>query len=232
MSLPFIDRVIVFLGSLTVLQVAMALVAVSALMLVVEEQRLSLLPLLLQYLLLGLLMSSEFFRPIVLLRVGLGVAICLILYLTASQMRRAMHIPPPLIPTEGPLWDLNPSSAPRMASLGGMGAFFQIVVLVLGGFVAFGLWRAYPLPDIPAEINLASYWLVTSGLLIILTSTGPLRMGFGLLTLMNAIESLYLFYEHSLLVIGLLGIVDIVVVLGVVVCTEVWLDSLNERGLT
>ena len=236
---PSVDRLLDFLASLTPSQVVMGLAIVSALMMIIEERRLSLVPLLIQYILLGLLVGPRFYRPIMFVRAGLGMAICLILYVTAQHVQEELG---KLTGPNGPRslaagnlgqsqeegWDSPLAPAWRAINLAGMGSVFRLIVIALGGIMAYGIWRTFPLSFVPAEINLTSYWLICIGLLLILTSADPLRMGFGLLTCINGFESLYLFLEQSLIVIGLLGVADIIIALSVVICAEAWLDSLKE----
>jgi len=116
------------------------------------------------------------------------------------------------------------------AQRGGMGALFRLMVLLLGGLVAYGLWRAYPLGIVPSGVSLTSYLLVAIGLLVTLTSADPLRIGLGVLTFVNGFEGTYLFLEHSLVMMALLSAVDIIIALGIVTCAEMWLVSLQVEA--
>ncbi len=104
--------------------------------------------------------------------------------------------------------------------------------MFLGALIAYGLWRAYPLFFVPEEITVTSYGLISIGVLLTLTSLDPLRMGLGVLTFANGFEALYLFLEPSLLVMTLVGVVQIILALGVIVCTEAWLESLKGEVAT
>ncbi len=107
---------------------------------------------------------------------------------------------------------------------------FRIMSLTLGSLVAYGLWRNYPIAAIPPEINLVVYWLVSMGLLIILTGSEPIRRGLGMLTLMGGIEALYSLLEHSFLVAGLMSTVEIVLALAIVLGAEMWLAALSKEA--
>jgi hypothetical protein len=222
-----IERILGFLTSLTPIQVALGLALVSALLLIVEERRLSLFPLLIQYILVGLLVGPQLYRPLVLIRVGLGFAICIILLMTGNHAQSQLRSVAPASGDERHIWRTPLAPDHPMARFTGMGPTFRLVVMILGSFMAYGAWRAYPIDLVPAEINLTGYWLISIGLLLTLTSVDPLRMGFGLLTFLNGFEALYLFLEQSLIVIGLLGVVDLVIALGTVVCAESWLEGIK-----
>ncbi len=227
--MPIIDRLLNLVGSLTLREVALGLVAVSAFLFVLQDRRLSLVPLLIQYVLLGLLIGSQFYPPLVVVRIALGVIICLILYITAGHVQRELYGLRPRLAEESDIWHTPPAPALRAISLAGMGSVFRLIVMAMGGLVAYGVWQAYPITLMPAEISLTSYWLIAIGLLMTLTSVDPLRMGFGLLTCINGFEGMYLFLEQSLVVIGLMGIINIVMTLGIAVCAETWLASFQEE---
>lgn len=199
------------LSALTVRQIVIGLAIVSVLLLAVEERRFALLPLLGQYLLLGSLVAAAVFPYIMLVRVAVGLAICLMLYVSAQHVEHAR---------------VRTAHRGLRGSLGlssDVGALFRLLTGVVGGLIAYGLWRSYPIPDLSPELGLASYWLMTIGLLMTLTSADPLRMGYGVLTLLNGFSCFYIFLERSLFVIGLLGFIDIVAALAVVIGTEAWL---------
>jgi len=244
--MPALDGLYNLLGSLTADQVILGLLVAIGLMAVVEERRLSLSALLVQYLLLGALVGPELYRPIAMVRMGLGVAVCLVLYITAWHVERVLHRQYAAngqlssSSTDLPqLWQgpFDPavrgvSGRGRTPSVRGMGALFRFMVLALAVLVAYGLWRTYPLELVPASVNLTSYLLVSIGLMLTLTSADPLRMGLGVLTFVNGFEGTYLFLENSLVMIALLSVVDIVVAFGIVACAEMWLLSLGQEAAT
>lgn len=227
--MPALDSLYNLFASLTADQMILGLLVASGLMVVVEERRLSLSALLVQYLLLGALVGPELYRPIVMVRMGLGVAVCLVLYITAWHVESTLRRRHTAINDVPQLWQGPLGPAARAVSVGGMGALFRFMVLVLAVLVAYGLWRAYPLELVPAGVNLTSYLLVITGLLVALTSADPLRMGLGVLTFVNGFEGTYLFLENSLIMIALLSVVDIAVALGIVACAEMWLVSLRAE---
>lgn len=212
------DALLQTLSALTVRQIAIGLTAVSVLLLAVEERRVSLLPLLVQYLLLGSLVAAAVFSYIMLVRIAVGMAICLMLYVSANHV-------------EHTLADLAAQGARRRSGISSdIGALFRLATLVVGALIAYGLWRTYPLPDLPSELGLATYWLIVIGLLMAVSSSDPLRVGYGVLTLLNGFSCFYIYLERSLLVIGLIGFIDIIAALAVVLGAEAWLLSLEREG--
>ena len=173
------------------------IVAASTLVLLLRERRLALLLLLVQYLLIGLLIGSRLYRPIILVRAGLGVAICMILYITAGHVQDyfSRTNPRPLRRWLRLGWHTiqggargddaslsEPAQQATLADRADMGFIFHLLVVSLGGLVAYGLWRAYSWPFLPTEANLIAYWLMLTGLFSALVGGDPLRVGFGLLT--------------------------------------------------
>lgn len=232
--MPALDGLYDLLTALSADQVILGLLVASGLMVVVEERRLSLSALLVQYLLLGALVGPALYRPVATVRMALGVAVCLVLYITAwhvestlrSRQGEAAGLPQLY---QGPQ-DAGAWITGGMPRNGGMGAVFRFMVLLLAGLVAYGLWRVYPLGIVPPGVSLTSYLLVVIGLLVTLTSADPLRIGLGVLTFINGFEGTYLFLEHSLVMMALLSVVDIIVALGIVTCAEMWLVSLREEA--
>lgn len=235
--MPALDGLYNLLASLTADQVILGMLVACGLMVVVEERRVSLSALLVQYLFLGVLMGSELYRPIVMVRIGLGVAVCLVLYITAWHVETVLRREQPAGANLPQMWQRTLGVSAQSLGVGeralsarGMGALFRFMVLILAALVAYGLWRAYPLGIVPAAVNLTSYLLVTTGFLVTLTSADPLRMGLGVLTFVNGFEGTYLFLENSLVMIAVLSVVDIVVALGIVACAETWLMSLQGEA--
>ena len=221
--MPAIDRFIDSLGSVGPRRVAFGLAVVSSSMLVLRDRRLLPVPLFIQYVLLSLLIAPQLYAPIAFVRLGLGLAVCLVLYVTAGHVQRDTPAQPsPRDPVPGTT--ARPAMVPNLRATG---TVFRLLVLALGGVAAYGLWRTHPFPLMPSELSLAAYWLMSIGMLVALTSAEPLLTGFGLLTFMNGFEGMYLCLERSLLVVSLLNMVDLSIALGIVVCSEAWLESLR-----
>jgi len=216
-------------------------------MVALEERRLSVAALLLQYLLLALFLANWIYRPVAALKGLLGGPICLILYLSARRVERALKRKRRSQEEQGrmgtwsgyPWYSPHPerqkphseadssreSSRDRFSSLDVSRVVtspLRIVVIALGGVAACGLWWAYPLGMLPPTVNLASYWLMIAGILLIVTSEDPLRIGLGLLTFVNGFEVAYAVLDSSLVVVALLGSVDILIAFAIAYFAERW----------
>jgi hypothetical protein len=219
-----------WLTSLPLQELVLGIGATSALLLILEERRLSILVLAAQYVLLALLVGPELYRPLILVRLALGLFICGMLYLTAGHVQNALYgLLPPMSNTQW-TWRTPGTMLLRVLSLTGFGLAFRLMVVALGSLVAYGLWRNYPIAAIPPAINLVVYWLISMGLLIVFTSSEPLRMGLGTLTFMGGIEALYFLLENSFTVATLLNAVEIVLTLAIVLGAEMWLLSLDKEA--
>jgi hypothetical protein len=216
------------LRSITPLQIALGLTALSIVMLVIQDRRFSLVALLMQYILLGSLIEARVYSYLVVARVGLGIAICLMLYISATRVQHDLRQLRATGASEKHSWPMPLARGVLGPGLAELPPIFRLLAMCLGALIAYGLWRAYPLTFIPQEIAITSYGLIAIGLLLTLTSLDPLRMGMGLLIFVNGFVALYLFLEQSLVVMTLVGVIEIILTIGIVICTEAWLESLKE----
>lgn len=179
-------------------------------MLIVRDWRASLLGLLGQYLLAGLILSRLVFPEVALIKVLVGALICPMLYLAARQAG----------------WQNNrslmavPGSSPNSAWMQGGGALpggraFRLLAMILMVFLATALSRSYPLPAIPSDVGLGSYWLMLSGLLIMMLTEEPLKAGQGLLTAIIGFELFYTSVERSLALVWLWAVVNLLLALAI-----------------
>ncbi len=199
--------------------VGMALVALSA-MHAIEGRRYAVTAVLAQYLFVGFLLSAHQYTAVVLVRQALALGICAMTAITAGHVERQLSRAESLIP-QRPAWSRR--QAARF--------LFNLPALALAGLAAYGIWRAYPLGAVSGSLNLAGYWLIALGLVLVLASLDPLRQGLGLLVMVSGFECLYLAVERSLLAVGLLSIVDVLLALAIIYAAENWLESLREEAI-
>lgn len=217
--MPDLDRLLGFLSGLPPRDIVIALGYVAAIMYVVYERRISLLALAVQYVLLALLLPDDPFRPIKFARMGLGVAVCAILYLSAGRVHGASTRQPDAESAE-PVSGI--SSDGRSARLKSTGFVFRLLILALAALSVSGIWRMSPLGIVPAAIGPTFYGLTLVGLLMVITSLDPLRRGIGLLTLVSGFEAAYLFVESSLMAMALIGVMDILLAVCIAYLSDSW----------
>ncbi len=188
------------------------LVAVLALatgLLALSARRLGILGLLIQFLLRTFLLMPLLLSPVLYAQLALGLASTLILYITAASQARVQH------------------SRPRRTidPLVRMGGLYGLLCVALAGFVALGIYSAFPLPGLPSATSLTCYWLVLSGLLLITIEGSVLGQGLAALTALNGFEVAFLHLDAGLLMVGLLSLLELGLVLVIVVLSDQQLQS-------
>ncbi len=172
-----------------------------------RDWRASLLALLGQYLLAGLILAGLVLPEIALIKVLIGALICPMLYLAARQA--------------GWQAERNTLLASRKQAGNGRGEIFpaggafRLLAAALMTIIAVVLSRTYPLPVIPPDVGLSSYWLILVGLLILMMTEEPLKAGQGLLTAIIGFELLYTPIERSLTMVWLWAAVNLLLTLGI-----------------
>jgi hypothetical protein len=219
----FIDS-IAFLAAMPAIA---GLVLTAAVIVLLQDWRISLGALLAQYVLAGLLLTRLIPAEIAMLEVLVGGLICAILYITARRIG----------------WEKLPASSPvgrwrrRQVTLLGRSVEFpagwptgqeqrkgndlpaglalRLLAVLLIGLVTYSVSHDYPLPEVPGGVSFASYWLAFNGLLLLMLTEEPLKAGQGLLTLTVGFELFYLAIERNLSLIGLWGGVNLLLALAI-----------------
>jgi hypothetical protein len=198
-QLQFVTRELAVLG----------LFVTGGLMVLVRDWRASLLALLGQYLLAGLVLSRLVLPEVALIKVLIGALICPMLYLA---VRQAGWRP-------GRKWLPSPGDAsnttPVQDSLFPRDLAFRLLAVTLMVILAAALSRRYSLPAIPPDVGLGSYWLILIGLLILMLTEEPFKGGQGLLTAIIGFELFYTSIERSLAMVWLWAVVNLLLALAI-----------------
>jgi hypothetical protein len=199
--LPSLYEVIDQLGFITRELAIVGLFLTGGTIAMVRDWRVSLLALLGQYLLAGLVLSRLVLPEVALIKVLIGALICPMLYLAARQAG----------------WGAGQDSASgaTQREVFPAGPAFRLLAVMLMGLLAMALSQSYPLPVIPPDVELASYWLMLNGLLILMLTEHPLKAGQGLLTAIVGFELLYAPIERSLAMVWLLAVVNLLLALAI-----------------
>jgi hypothetical protein len=96
-----------------------------------------------------------------------------------------------------------------------MDVWFRILIAMLAAVVSYALGNRHPFVDQPQGISQACYWLVGIGLLTVVLTRDPYKVGLGLLTFQAGFGILLASFEQSLSVAALVGAVDLLIALGV-----------------
>lgn len=184
-QLQFITRELAIVG----------LFVTGGLMVLARDWRASLLSLLGQYMLAGLVLSRLVLPEVALIKILIGALICPMLYL-AARSGRAL-------------------SGPARNGVFPAGLTFRLLAVTLIALLAVALNRGYPMPSIPAEVGLGCYWLLLNGLLILMLTEEPIKAGQGLLTLIIGFELFYTPIEPSLALVWSWAVINLLLTLAI-----------------
>jgi len=191
-QLQFISQEIILLG----------LIITAGTILVTRDWRLLILAVLLQYILVGLILSRLVRPDIAVLKIMIGAFICPILFLSARQVA----VNPPIVPA------IIQQERRNQAATGWVFRVLTSLVILL---VTVTVGEMFGLPGLSPTLTLAVYWLVLIGLTTLVITEDPLKTGIGLLTILTGFDLFYTTLEHSLLITGLWGTVNLLIALAV-----------------
>ncbi|MDX1688521.1 MAG: hypothetical protein R3248_11100 [Candidatus Promineifilaceae bacterium] len=174
---------------------------------VVWDWRLSLMALMVQYVVATLLFVDVLEPRLAIVKLFVGLFVCLILYFAARQAS-ASQSPEPR--TTGK-WDER-AGRPQRTTLA-FRTFLALAVALTA--LALSGRAGYRLPAVPSHVNLAIYGLVGMGLLLLALTTRPLTAGMGLLMIMTGFELFYNTLEQSTTMLILLAGANLILALTV-----------------
>lgn len=169
------------------------------------DWRLSLVALTVQYVVTSLLFVDVLEPRLAIVKLFVGLFICLILYFAARQASASQQ--PGIGSTEET--DERPPRAERttLAFRTFLALMVALTALALSGRAG------YRLPAVPAHVNLVIYGLAGMGLLILALTTRPLPAGMGLLMIMTAFELFFNTLEQSTTTLILLAGANLILAL-------------------
>ena len=199
--MPSLSEVLNQLGFITRELAIVGLFVAGGLVVLLPDWRASLLALLGQYLLAGLVLSRLVLPEVALIKVLIGALICPMLYLAARQAG----------------WGTGRNSLVSTAQrrVFPAGLAFRLLAVTLMALLAVALSQSYPLPAIPPDVGLGSYWLMLNALLIVILTEEPLKAGQGLLMGIIGFELLYSPIERSLAMVWLLAVGNLLLTLAI-----------------
>ena len=184
---------------------AVAGILITAGILVVSRDwRLNVIALTAQYFFVVLLLTRLIRLEVATVKGLIGWLICLVFYLTE---RRASMLEQPAVAQ-----DTAPPQRWRSWVLSAR-ASFCLLAAIAAAVTAYMAALRLPLPQVPTDITLACYLLVSLGLLLVGLSEAPMQVGLGLLTFLSGFDLFYVALEPSLAVAGLLGAVSFLITL-------------------
>jgi len=198
-----------------------------AVIVLVRDWRVSLLALLGQYVVAGLILSRLVLPEIALIKVLTGALICPMLYLAARQSGWVLLSRPGV--TGRSFRAGYPASVWH-------GVFrvnlpFRLLAVTLVLLLSVVLGQTYPLPKVPTQVGFGIYWLMLIGLLILILTEEPLKAGPGLLTAITGFELLYTPLEHSLAIVWLWAAANLLLTLAIAYLAVVRGVRISEEEL-
>lgn len=216
-QLQFITQEVALLG----------LLVTACTILIGRDWRFLILALLIQYVLVGIVLSRMVRPDIATLKVMIGAFICPILFLSARQVStNAVSISVTMVEREAGgrfsvmdwrnlyvVVSLLKGRARRLYQPPATGTTFRIFAALLMILIVTTLGNTFALPGLSPSVNTAVYWLVLAGLVTLILSEDPMKVGLGLFTTLTGFELFYATVEHSLLLTGLWGAINLLIAL-------------------
>jgi hypothetical protein len=170
--------------------------------LITRDWRLLIFALLIQYILVGLILSRLVRPDIAVLEIMIGAFICPILFLSARQVAFTTPIMPAVTRSQR----ANPAAT---------GWVFRMLAGLIILLVTVTISEMFGLPGLSTTLTIAVYWLVLIGLTTLIITEDPLKAGIGLLTVLVGFDLYYTTLEHSLLITGLWGAANLLIALAI-----------------
>jgi hypothetical protein len=223
MTFPTIFDLLERFSYLRGIPAATVVLLAAVIIIVVQDWRLSLLALAVQYLFAGLLFVDLLDPRLAIVKVLVGLFVCMILYLTARQVNWGRL---PVDVTEAEVAQLNRERRVRV------GAYvlptttpFRVFVALMMALVVVTLSQrpGYQLPAVPESLgylNLAVYALAGLGLLTLALTAEPLQAGMGVFMFLSGFELFYSALEQSIGMLAALAAVNLVVALVIAYLTQ------------
>ena len=200
------------------------------------DWRLALFALMVQYLVAGLLFVDLLDPRLAIIKVLVGMFVCLILYLTARQVNYG-HVPADLMAES--IMQMGPEK--RRVQVGPWLASRDFIVRTIVTAVAlvfiliFNRATAFSLPGIPDElpyINEAVFVLMGMGVLGIVISQNPLPAGMALFTFLTGFELYYAALEQSIAMLVALAALNFALALAISYLSQArhasWYKLIND----
>ncbi|HUS93751.1 MAG TPA: hypothetical protein VMZ24_01085 [Patescibacteria group bacterium] len=220
-NIPTIYEFLEYLDFLRGFPAAYVVLITASLILIFRDWRWSILALLIQYLVVGLLLADVMPPHLAFMKVIIGIFICLILFITAQQVNWG-RLPEDVTAEEAVLLGqerllrfgpyMLPTDAPFRIFLG------LAVALSVG---ALTQKAAFHLPFVDNHLNLAVFGLFAMGLVIMVLTSEPMKSGMGFLTLITGFELFYSTVEQPLAGMVIFAVISLSIALAIAYLTQV-----------
>ncbi|MCL4297473.1 MAG: hypothetical protein KJ077_17170 [Anaerolineae bacterium] len=221
--MPTLPEILARLQFLTQEWALLGLFITAGIILVARDWRTLILALLAQYILAGLILSRLVRPDIAALKVMIGAFICPILFLSARQVSTRLSLFSPFTEKGQGFshWWQNFSltslllGRDRRRGPAATGFTFRVLAVVLMIIVTTTLSSTFALPNLSLNVTTSVYWLVLAGLVTLILTEDPMRVGHGLFTVLTGFDLYYTTLEKSLMMTGLWGAVNLLIALAI-----------------
>ena len=211
--IELVERLSIFITTPAVV----AVMFTAGTMVVIKDWRASLFALIIQYVIVGLLLTGAIRMELAVTKTLVGAILCLILYMTARRVNWGQPLVLP--PAETPEADQEKVDTPPQRWTLPTELPFRFFSALLVMAAAYSVASSFTLPDVSETISLAVYTMAALGLLAMGLTDEPLKAGLGLLTFVSAFELFYTVLEPSLIVLGFLGLANFLIALAIAYLT-------------
>jgi hypothetical protein len=187
------------------------LLVTGAVLILVRDWRLTLLALLGQYVLAGVVLSQMVLPEVALIKTLIGALICPMLYLAARQSGWGFLSSPDVL-ARMPGTGYAGQSAPPVFRTG---LAFRLLAATLVLVLAVVISQTHLLAAMPADVALGCTWLILAGLLVLMLTEEPLKAGPGLLAVITGFELVYTPLETSLAVVLMWAFVNLLLAVAI-----------------
>lgn len=192
------------------------LILMAAIIFLTSDWRLSLTGLLVQYLLVGVMVTRFVQLEVALVKILVGVLVVSILYLGARHTQEGQERRQPVVTgarfrAGHVAWGGGPLGLPVRLLV--VLLVFLAVVRFFGEYLSLLPALSPETLTFPPDIALVSFWLGLMGLVGLVLSGDPLRAAPALFTFMAAFDLVYAGFEPSLAVVGFWGVLILLVAL-------------------
>lgn len=196
------QEIVNFIFSLTASQVGIGLALCAATVAVAVDWRTSLFALAAQYVLVGVMLSRVVLFEFAIVKILIGGFCTILIFWTGRNVQRAIES----ATAPGGWLDLELEVLP-------MSITFRLLALALWVVGLSSIRARFAFDIVEPDILTSAYWLVGMGVLAIILTRDPLKTTLGLLTFQNGFELLFTPIQPGLLVLGLLGVANILTAL-------------------
>lgn len=198
-------------GALAREAAVMGLLVTGATLILVRDWRLTLLALLGQYVLAGVILSQLVLPEVALIKTLIGALICPMLYLAARQSGWGLFSSPDVLARMPAAGYVGQGEPPVFR----IGLAFRLLAGTLVLVLAVVISQTHPLASMSADVALGSTWLILAGLLVLTLTEEPLKAGPGLLTVITGFELVYSPLETSLVIVLMWAIVNLLLAVAI-----------------